>query len=257
MASGDFLLQFFLHQIIKKKFLFQSQEENEPPLPLDLETPYNTKFNINDDYQNDQASSSSSSSSTGTNNVNRNVLINSYNPNSDQNLRNIITKTNRNILTNVFDGINRINNNFTATNQMNVNSRPNHKTHVEIITKNGPTKRPSSNIIVNSYDPDSIYSNNNPSNKFYPNNQYPHIYHPQHHVNMNAFDLLNIKPTSNGSPADRKSTCMLYLQADHTFFQKLGSDEASIESITRHVQRANMIYRNTGKFKFNLFLRVK
>lgn len=210
---------------------------------MDLETPYNTRFNLNDDYQNDQASSSLS----GTNNINRNVLINSYNPNSDHNLRNIITKTSRNTITNVFDGFNRINNNFTATNQMNVNSRPNHKTHVEIITKNGPTKRPSSNIIVNNYNPDLIYANNNPpNNKFYPNNQYPHLYHPQHHVNMNAFDMNN-KPISNGSPADRKSTCMLYLQADHTFFQKLGSDEASIESITRHVQRANMIYRNTGK----------
>jgi hypothetical protein len=40
---------------------------------------------------------------------------------------------------------------------------------------------------------------------------------------------------------------MLYLQADHTFFQKLGSDEASIEAITRHVQRAITIYKNTGK----------
>lgn len=40
---------------------------------------------------------------------------------------------------------------------------------------------------------------------------------------------------------------MLYLQADHTFFQKLGSDEASIEAITRHVQRANVIYKNTGE----------
>lgn len=27
----------------------------------------------------------------------------------------------------------------------------------------------------------------------------------------------------------------------------MGSDEASIEAITRHVQRANMIYRNTGE----------
>lgn len=43
---------------------------------------------------------------------------------------------------------------------------------------------------------------------------------------------------------------MLYLQADHTFFQKMGSDEASIEAITRHVQRANMIYRNTGELKW-------
>lgn len=49
------------------------------------------------------------------------------------------------------------------------------------------------------------------------------------------------------SSYDRKSTCMLYLQADHTFFEKLGSEEASIEAITRHVQRANTIYKNTGK----------
>jgi disintegrin and metalloproteinase domain-containing protein 10 len=217
------------------------KEVQEPRLPLDLETPYNTRININDDYQSDQASPNT--------NVNRNILINSYNPNSDNNFRNIMTKTNHNILTNVFNGSNhpnRINNNFTATNQMNVNSRPNHKTHVEIITKNGPTKRPS-NIISNNYNPDLIYANNNPPNKYYPNNQFPHMYHPQHHVNLNNFDMMNLKPATSGSPADRKSTCMLYLQADHTFFQKLGSDEASIESITRHVQRANMIYKNTGE----------
>lgn len=223
-----------------KRFLVQQDEKHEPPIPLDLETPYNTRINVNDDYQSDQASPNT--------NVNRNILINSYNPNSDYNLRNIITKTNHNVLTNVFNGSNhpnRINNNFTATNQMNVNSRPNHKTHVEIITKNGPTKKPS-NVIVNNYNPDLIYANNNPPNKYYPNNQFPHLYHPQHHVNLNNFDMMNLKPATSGSPADRKSTCMLYLQADHTFFQKLGSDEASIESITRHVQRANMIYKNTG-----------
>lgn len=233
-----------LHRKRTKRWLHQQED---PPLPLDLETPYNSHFipsTNNDDYQSDQASPNT--------NVNRNILINSYNPNSDHNLRNIITKTNRNVLTNVFDGAgnhpNRINNNFTATNQMNVNSRPNHKTHVEIITKNGPTKKPS-NVIINNYNPDLIYANNNPPNKYYPNNQFPHFYHPQHHVNMNAFDMMNLKPATSGSPADRKSTCMLYLQADHTFFQKLGSDEASIESITRHVQRANMIYKNTGEEK--------
>jgi disintegrin and metalloproteinase domain-containing protein 10 len=202
-----------------------------------------------DDYQSDQPSSSS--------NIHRNVLVNSYNPNSDYNLRNIITKTNRNVLSNVFSdssGSNRVNNNFTATNQqLNVaGSRPNHKTHVEIITKNGPTKKP--NIIVNNYNPDLIYANSNPpgqNNKHHPNNQSPHLYYPPSHVNLNIkndiMDMPHLKPSPSGSLADRKSTCMLYLQADHTFFQKLGSDEASIEAITRHVQRANVIYKNTGE----------
>ena len=41
----------------------------------------------------------------------------------------------------------------------------------------------------------------------------------------------------------RKTTCMLYLQADHLFYEQLGSEEASIEVMTRHVQRVNSIYR--------------
>jgi disintegrin and metalloproteinase domain-containing protein 10 len=206
----------------------------------------------NDDdesYQSDQPSS--------TTNNNRNILVNSFNPNSDFNFRNIITKANnKNVISNVYDGnngsLNRVNNNFTATNQQsNTNSRPNHKTHVEIITKNGPTKKP--NIIVNNgnYNPDLIFASNNPpnnNNKHHPNNQFPYVYHPhQYNVNLNLkndLDMYNSKPSSQ---ADRKSTCMLYLQADHTFFQKLGSDEASIEAITRHVQRANVIYKNTGE----------
>ncbi|XP_035228085.1 disintegrin and metalloproteinase domain-containing protein 10-like [Stegodyphus dumicola] len=43
----------------------------------------------------------------------------------------------------------------------------------------------------------------------------------------------------------QKSTCMLYLQADHLFYQKMGSEEACIETITRHVQKVNGIYKNT------------
>jgi disintegrin and metalloproteinase domain-containing protein 10 len=212
-----------------------------------------SKSHDDDEYQSDQPSSTNFNS-----NANRNILVNSFNPNSDINFRNIITKTNvnKNVLTNVYDGnngsLNRVNNNFTATNQQsNTNSRPIHKTHVEIITKNGPTKKP--NIIGNNYNPDLIFANNNPpnnNNKHHPNNQYPHLYHPQYNVNLNVkndlLDMYNTKPTG-GSVADRKSTCMLYLQADHTFFQKLGSDEASIEAITRHVQRANVIYKNTGE----------
>ncbi|XP_053638432.2 uncharacterized protein Kul isoform X2 [Cherax quadricarinatus] len=43
----------------------------------------------------------------------------------------------------------------------------------------------------------------------------------------------------------QKTTCMLYLQADHLFYEKIGSEEACIETITRHVQRVNNIYRVT------------
>ncbi|CAG9860192.1 unnamed protein product [Phyllotreta striolata] len=43
----------------------------------------------------------------------------------------------------------------------------------------------------------------------------------------------------------KKTTCMLYLQADHQFFNKYGTEEACIEVMTRHVQRVNAIYRNT------------
>ncbi|XP_050421429.1 disintegrin and metalloproteinase domain-containing protein 10 [Adelges cooleyi] len=44
---------------------------------------------------------------------------------------------------------------------------------------------------------------------------------------------------------NRKTTCMLYLQADHLFFEKYGREETCIEVMTRHVQRVNAIYRNT------------
>ncbi|KAG7191160.1 hypothetical protein KM043_007181 [Ampulex compressa] len=43
----------------------------------------------------------------------------------------------------------------------------------------------------------------------------------------------------------RKTTCMLYLQADHTFFEHYKSEEACIEIMTRHVQRVNSIYKYT------------
>lgn len=45
----------------------------------------------------------------------------------------------------------------------------------------------------------------------------------------------------------RKSTCLLYLQADHLFYRRLGGEEACIDAMTRHVQRVNSIYRNTGE----------
>ena len=41
---------------------------------------------------------------------------------------------------------------------------------------------------------------------------------------------------------------MLYLQADHLFYEKMGrSEEACIEVMTRHVQRVNSIYRAVGE----------
>lgn len=45
----------------------------------------------------------------------------------------------------------------------------------------------------------------------------------------------------------KKTTCMLYLQADHTFFDHYKSEEACIEVMTRHVQRVNSIYKYTGE----------
>lgn len=45
----------------------------------------------------------------------------------------------------------------------------------------------------------------------------------------------------------KKTTCMLYLQADHQFYTRYRTEEACIEVMTRHVQRVNSIYRNTGK----------
>ncbi|XP_063989410.1 disintegrin and metalloproteinase domain-containing protein 10-like isoform X1 [Diachasmimorpha longicaudata] len=43
----------------------------------------------------------------------------------------------------------------------------------------------------------------------------------------------------------RKTTCMLYLQADHQFFSRYATEEACIEVMTRHVQRVNSIYKHT------------
>lgn len=55
-------------------------------------------------------------------------------------------------------------------------------------------------------------------------------------------------PTGFGGAVDpAKTNCMLYLQADHLFFQKYGTEEACIEVMTRHVQRVNAIYKTTGK----------
>lgn len=123
-----------------------------------------------------------------------------------------------------------------SNNNNNTHSKPSHKTHVEIITKNGATKKP--NIIGSNYNPDVILTRSN-----------FHHHHQPSNINNN---IRTNGINENRSLYDRKSTCMLYLQADHTFFQKMGSEEASIEAITRHVQRANVIYKNTGKILRNV-----
>lgn len=235
-----------------------------------MEIPYNDEMIVvpsnrdikkgdDEQYQGDQPMSINN-----LNNIHRGILGNTYNPNSDSNIRSmIITKSNQNnnnkgVLTNVYDGnsgsnLNRVNNNFAATNHgSGVNSRSNPNN--QIITKNGLLKK--TNLTQSEYTPfapinknksadhDHIYAQN-PPNKHYPSNNHPSFtYNPSHNF-KNDFD--SMRPSTSSSLADRKSTCMLYLQADHTFYQKMGSDEASIEAITRHVQRANLIYRNTGE----------
>ena len=52
----------------------------------------------------------------------------------------------------------------------------------------------------------------------------------------------------------KKKTCMLYLQADHLFYQQMGSEEAAIDVMTRHVQRVNSIYREIGEYSFQFKL---
>ncbi|KAK4881068.1 hypothetical protein RN001_004387 [Aquatica leii] len=63
--------------------------------------------------------------------------------------------------------------------------------------------------------------------------------------NKTSFDF-NFRHVNKRATIDpKKTTCMLYLQADHKFFQKYGTEEACIEVMTRHVQRVNAIYRMT------------
>ncbi|KAH8251763.1 hypothetical protein KR038_007317 [Drosophila bunnanda] len=274
-----------------------------PPLPLDLEVPYNDDFRVlaSEEDKSDESPRKYPTTSTTRSTVrstesflatltkptsNRNILVNNYNPSNvgegsrsysnsnsnsnnnnnnsgsnsnNNNVRKLYTK-HKNIIVSTYNRpiepefgtpyeepnnngnssrgdlpSNFFNANWTTLflgNQNNGNDRPSHKTHVEIITKNGATKKP--NIIVNNYNPEIIFAPN------------------PHNPSFNSMLMTNLLSGRgediHSSPRllyDRKTTCMLYLQADHTFFQKMGSDEASIEAITRHVQRANTIYRNT------------
>ncbi|XP_064536171.1 uncharacterized protein Kul isoform X1 [Drosophila montana] len=256
-----------------------------PPLPLDLEVPYNDDFRVlaSEEDRSEEESRKTTTTTTMRSTEsflatltkptpNRNILVNNYNPsnvgdtsrsynsntntntnsNNNNNVRKLYTK-HKNIIVSTYNrpiepefgtpfeepnanNSNNLPNNFFNANwttlSMNSNDRPSHKTHVEIITKNGATKKP--NIIVNNYNPEIIFAPN------------------PHNPSFNSMLMTNLLSGRgddiHNSPRllyDRKTTCMLYLQADHTFFQKMGSDEASIEAITRHVQRANSIYRNT------------
>ncbi len=223
MSRDKVIIFFFVFEIkieieiIKNKSInsiLQLAETQNPPLPLDLDVPYNDDFNVYSPKNDDDPNNEDMTFPNSKNHLNRkNILINDYNPNTDFNMRDT-QQRNRNIIINNFDTTN--------------SSRPSHKTHVEIITKNGATKKP--NIIVNNYNPDVILTSTN----FHHNTIHQHVRN-------------DLNDATSKSSYDRKITCMLYLQADHTFFQKMGSDEASIEAITRHVQRANFIYKNTGK----------
>uniref|UniRef100_A0A182P2Y0 Uncharacterized protein n=1 Tax=Anopheles epiroticus TaxID=199890 RepID=A0A182P2Y0_9DIPT len=131
---------------------------------------------------------------------------------------------------------------FPWTRTINMTGTNHNKDHyVEIITKNGSTRK---NVPVADH-PDVMVNGN--INLNVRNDLHDHHHHHQQQLLQQQQQQQQQKEQKSfaNSLYDRKSTCMLYLQADHTFFQKMGSDEASIEAITRHVQRANLIYRKT------------
>ncbi|KAK4292187.1 hypothetical protein Pmani_035029 [Petrolisthes manimaculis] len=68
---------------------------------------------------------------------------------------------------------------------------------------------------------------------------------PQHQDHSHTWYRHTPRKKRSANIDPQKTTCMLYLQADHLFYQKVGSEEACIETITRHVQRVNNIYRVT------------
>uniref|UniRef100_A0A182XVQ8 Uncharacterized protein n=1 Tax=Anopheles stephensi TaxID=30069 RepID=A0A182XVQ8_ANOST len=129
---------------------------------------------------------------------------------------------------------------FPWTRTINMTGTNHNKDHyVEIITKNGSTRK---NVPVADH-PDVMVNGN--INLNVRNDLHDHHHHHQQQLLQQQQQQQKEQKSFANSLYDRKSTCMLYLQADHTFFQKMGSDEASIEAITRHVQRANLIYRKT------------
>ena len=79
------------------------------------------------------------------------------------------------------------------------------------------------------------------SDRFHPAGDY--VTYDPHYLHKRAIDPL-------------KQTCELYLQADHKYYEKLGSDvDHVIEQMTQAVQTVNSIYELIGRcFKMYLFI---
>ena len=103
-------------------------------------------------------------------------------------------------------------------------SRPNPKTHVEVIKTKAGVVTVSKDIVKKEPVGYTVLSANTTDDS--------------RHVNKRA----TVDP--------RKTTCLVYLQADHMFYQRYGSEEACIEVMTRHVQKVNAIYKVTGNVSF-------
>jgi disintegrin and metalloproteinase domain-containing protein 10 len=95
-----------------------------------------------------------------------------------------------------------------------------------------PLPRHPSRLDTYYYDPNVFYD--------FPNVSLPSTVSPDE-----AISVRHVNKRATVDP--KKTTCMLYLQADHLFYQKYGTEEACIEVMTRHVQRVNSIYKTTGK----------
>jgi len=61
---------------------------------------------------------------------------------------------------------------------------------------------------------------------------------------------------ADGHTDPTKTTCTMFLQADHLFYQKFHSDmDVVIEQLTQHVQAVNDIYRSVGQLYTSPFHR--
>lgn len=62
-------------------------------------------------------------------------------------------------------------------------------------------------------------------------------------------DIVRVRRSVSGSERvkGKRTTCLLYLQADHLFSTQMGSEEASIQAMIKHVQQLNDIYRYVGR----------
>lgn len=103
---------------------------------------------------------------------------------------------------------------------------------------------------------DSIYHSTAPRNTSRLDTYYynPNVFYevpngsmPSTGASDEMFSIRHVHKRATIDP--KKTTCMLYLQADHLFYQKYGTEEACIEVMTRHVQRVNSIYKATGKLR--------